>query len=100
MDALVNEKFKEVMNMAMEDFEKDGGNSDKEKEFRAEEDARILQKFGEIVNDPQRHARAKSKLVSMIASMKRAHSVMGKGKKISAQAEFEKTRESQGAKKF
>ena len=81
----------------LEDFEADGDGGG-EKDFQVEEDARTLQRMGEIMSDPDRHQKAKARLQRMITHMKAGHG-LGKKMPLSKQGEYEKMRESQERKK-
>ena len=47
-------------------------------DYQAEEDARTLERMGEIMGDPKRHARAKKQMEKKMADTKRSHSVVKK----------------------
>ena len=54
-----------------------GGPSKAEEEkWQAEDDARTMQRFGEIMGDPKRHERAKKKLDEMVADMEKSKKAM------------------------
>jgi len=47
-----------------------------EQEWQTEEDARTMQRMGEIMGDEGRHGRAKKKMEEMIADMKKSKKAM------------------------
>ena len=53
-----------------------GTNKKQEQEWETEEDARTMQRFGEIMSDPKRHERAKKKMGEMIADMEKSKKAM------------------------
>lgn len=51
-------------------------NKKQEQEWETEEDARTMQRMGEIMSDPKRHERAKKKTDEMIADMEKSKKAM------------------------
>lgn len=49
-----------------------------EDDFQAEEDARTMQRMGEIMSDPKRHGRAKKQMEKIMADMKKTEMAMTK----------------------
>jgi len=72
----------------------------KEEDYQAEEDARILEKFSQIIGNPVRHKRAQAKLSEKMASLKKAHTVMKRMPRTRSQKEFEEDREASGARRY
>ena len=53
-----------------------GPSKKQEQEWETEEDARTMQKIGEILGDEKRHGRAKKKVEEMIADMEKSKKAM------------------------
>ena len=81
--------------MAIEENPESSG----DEKWNSEEDAKVLQKVAEIMSEPARHSKAQAVLKQMMANMKAGHA-LGKKMRTGKQAEFERMREKQGAKKF
>ncbi len=47
-----------------------------EQKWQAEDDARTMQRMGEIMADPKRHDRAKSKMEEMMSEMEKSKKMM------------------------
>ena len=47
-----------------------------EEKWQTEEDARTMQRMGEVMSDPKRHERAKKKMDEMIADMEKSKKAM------------------------
>ncbi len=53
-----------------------GPSKKQEEEWQIEEDARTMQRMGEIMGDPKRHERAKKKLDEMIVDLEKSKQAM------------------------
>jgi hypothetical protein len=53
-----------------------GPSKKKEMEYQTEDDARTMQRMGEIMADPKRHERAKKKSEDMMAQMEKTKKAM------------------------